>query len=148
MAYRVPTAEVLAVAVSAAIRDINTVGSQRRLTELVREELRRIDPSYGVTEERVRRTAITSGLVLVTVETRDTGRRKRVVKCPVCSSRLKRVRNRTISGGTVTIGKKCTVCPFRMGTTRRVPVRYIFSNAHPRRYSFKKDEQRTLWSGP
>jgi hypothetical protein len=29
-----------------------------------------------------------------------------------------------------------------------VPVRYEFANAHPRRYSFKRDEQRTLWSGP
>ena len=144
MPYRVPTAEVLAVAVSAAIRDINVVGSQRRLTELVREELRRIDPMYGVTEERVRRTAITAGLVKVTVESRDTGKRKKVVECPVCGSKLKRVRNRTITGGTVTIGKKCTVCPFRMGTTRRVPVRYAFANAHPRRYTFKKNEQRTL----
>lgn len=148
MAHRVPTAEVLSAAVAAAIKDMNIVGSQRRLTCLVREELRRIDPRYGVTEERVRRMAINARLVKVMVESRDTGKRKRVTTCPVCGSRLKRVRNRTITGGTVTIGKKCPLCPFRMGTTRRVPVRYTFANAHPRRYSFKKDEQRTLWSGP
>jgi hypothetical protein len=145
MAYRVPTTEVLAAAVAAAIRDLNVVGSQRQLTDLVREELRRIDPMYGVTEERVRKTAINARLVKVEVESRDTRRRKRVITCPVCGSKLKRVRNRTISGGTVTIGKKCPVCPFRMGTTRRVPVRYVFVNANPRRYSFKENEQRTLW---
>ena len=145
MAYRVPTAEVLSAAVAAAIKDMDTVGSQRRFTDLVRAELRRIDPRYGVTEDRLRRTAINARLVRVAVDTRDTGKRKKVVTCPVCGSRLKRVRNRTISGGTVTIGKKCPLCPFRMGTTRRVPVRYTFANAHPRRYSFKKDEQRTLW---
>jgi len=144
MAIRIPTAEVLAVAISAALRDNNTVGSQRRLAELVREELHRLDPEYGVTKERVRRIAITSGLVKVNVETRDTGKRKRTTICPVCGSKMGRVRNRTITGGTVTLGRKCTVCPFRMGTTRRVPTRYIFTNAHPRRYKVKKEVQRTL----
>jgi len=144
MAYRVPTAEVLAVAIANALRENPTVGSQRRLAELVREKLAELDPAYAVTEERVRRTAISAGLVKVEVLTRDTGRRKRTTQCPVCGARLERVRNRTITGGTVTIGRKCRTCLFQMGRTLCVPTRYVFSTAHPRRRSRMDSRQRTL----
>lgn len=144
MAYRVPTAEVLAVAIANALRESPTVSSQRRLAELVREKLGELDPSYAVTEERVRRTAISAGLVKLEVLTRDTGKRRKATHCPVCGSKLERVRNRTITGGTVTIGRRCESCQFQMGRTQRVPTRYVFSSAHPRRRGRMDERQRTL----
>lgn len=144
VSYRLPTSQVLAVAISDALRENPSVSSQHRLTELVREKLRQLDPDYMVTEERVRRVAIGSGLARVEVSTRDSGKRKKLSRCPVCGSKLRRVRNRTISGGTITLGQRCTSCPYSMGRTRRIPIRYVFTSTRPRRKDRAEEGQRTL----
>ena len=135
MAYRIPTAEVLAVAIVDVLRENPTVDSQKQLTELVRERLHCIDPAYAVTGQRIRRTAISSGLVRVEVQTRDSGKRRRLTRCPVCDSKLSKVRNRTISGDITIIGRRCPNCSYHMGLTERIPTRYVFSNIHSRRRS-------------
>ena len=141
-----PPVEVLAIAIADALREHGAISSQRLFAHFVREKLRCIDRAYGVTEERVRRTAIQSGLVKVDVETRDTGVRVKGGRCPVCNSRLRRVRNRTLYGGYVILGYRCISCPYKMGTTRRVPVKYTFHDALPRVKcrGEKKTKQRTL----
>jgi len=134
------------VAIADALREHGAIGSQRLFARFVREKLHCIDKDYGVTEERVRRTAIQSGLVKVDVETRDTGVRVKGGRCPVCDSRLRRVRNRTLYGGYVILGYRCTSCPYKMGATRRVPVKYTFHDALPkvRCKKERKSTQRTL----
>ncbi|MBI0582807.1 MAG: hypothetical protein ISF22_01120 [Methanomassiliicoccus sp.] len=146
MSYRVPTAEVLAVAISDVLREHGTIGSQRLFARFVQEKLRCLDKSYTATEERVRRIAIQNNLVTVEVETRDTGEKVKVGRCPVCDSRLRRVRNSTIYGGSVILGYRCTSCPYRMGTTKKVPTKYIFRDALPkvRCRAERKTTQRTL----
>ena len=146
MSYRVPPAEVLAVAIADVLREHGAIGSQRLFAHFVREKLRCIDKNYSVTEERVRRTAIQSGLVTVEVETRDTGIRVKGGRCPVCDSRMRKVRNSTLYGGSVILGYRCTSCPYKMGTTKRVPVKYTFHDALPRVRcrNERKTEQRTL----
>jgi transposase-like protein len=105
-----------------------------------------MDKDYTVTEERVRRLAIQSGLVTVDVESRDTGIKIKLGRCPVCSSRMRKVRNETIYGGSVILGYRCTSCPYKMGTTRRIPIKYTFHDALPRVQcrGERKSMQRTL----
>jgi len=146
MSYRVPPAEVLAVAIADVLREHGAISSQRLFAHFVREKLQCIDKDYSVTEERVRRTAIQSGLVTVEVETRDTGIKVKGGRCPVCDSRMRKVRNSTLYGGAVILGYRCTSCPYKMGTTKRVPVKYTFHDALPRVRcrTERKTEQRTL----
>jgi transposase-like protein len=145
MSYRVPTAEVLAVAISDVLREHGAISSQRLFAEFVLEKLKRLDKDYAVSEERVRRVAIQSGLVKVEVETRDSGVRTKMGRCPVCGARMRKVRNETIYGGSVILGYRCTSCPYSMGTTKKIPTKYIFHDALPRvRVPEKKHTQRTL----
>jgi hypothetical protein len=146
MSYRVPSAEVLAVAIADVLREHGAIGSQRLFAHFVREKLRCMDKDYTVTEERVRRLAIQSGLVTVDVESRDTGIKIKLGRCPVCSSRMRKVRNETIYGGSVILGYRCTSCPYKMGTTRRIPIKYTFHDALPRVQcrGERKSMQRTL----
>jgi transposase-like protein len=146
MSYRVPTAEVVAIAISDVLREHGAITSQRLFAHFVREKLRCLDKEYAITEERVRKIAIQSGLVSLDVETRDTGIRVKVGRCPVCNSRLRKVRNETIYGGSVILGYRCTSCPYAMGTTRKVPVKYTFHDALPRIRcrTERKTAQRTL----
>ncbi|NLT37811.1 MAG: hypothetical protein GXX95_06610 [Methanomassiliicoccus sp.] len=132
MSYRLPPAEVIAIAICDVLREHGPIASQRLFTDFVREKLRYINDEYTVTEERVRKIALQSGLVRVEIATRDTGIKIKGGRCPVCNSRLRRVKNETIYGGTVTLGFKCVSCPLTMGATRRVPTRYTFHEAKPR----------------
>jgi len=147
MSYRVPTAEIIAVAIADVLREHGAISSQRLFALFVREKLRCIDKNYSVTDERVRMVAIQSGLVNVEVETRDTGIKVKGGRCPVCDSRMRKVRNSTIYGGSVILGYRCTSCPYKMGTTKRVPVKYTFRSALPRvrcRGEKRRTTQRTL----
>jgi transposase-like protein len=145
MSYRVPTVEVLAVAISDVLREHGSISSQRLLAEFVLEKLKHLDKDYTVTEERVRKVAIQAGLVKVEVESRDSGIRQKMGRCPVCDSRMRKVRNETIYGGSVILGYRCTSCPYSMGTTKKVPVKYIFHDALPRaKVKPTRHTQRTL----
>src|SRR6266571_1125992 len=67
------------------------------------------------------------GLVDLEINCRDTDEMRSLVKCPVCGVRLKKVRNMTVFGGTVTLGYRCERCKYWTGLKRRVPTRYVFT---------------------
>src|SRR5207244_6411199 len=79
------------------------VESQRRLKALVEKDLKG-EEKYRVGEPRLRVLAIESGLVDLEIHCRDTTEMRSLVRCPVCGNRLKKVRNMTVFGGTVTLG--------------------------------------------
>jgi len=126
MAYKVPKAEVLAEAIRIVLREQNTVISQNHLTELVNACLKRDDPDYTASEERVRRLTLTRKLAKVQIVTREAEERSRQGRCPVCGSKTRRIQNETVYGGTVTLGYKCRSCGYWTGLMRRIPTRYIF----------------------
>ena len=102
------------------------VESQRRLKALVEKDLKG-DEKYRVGEPRLRVLAIESGLVDLEIHCRDTTEMRSLVRCPVCGNRLKKVRNMTVFGGTVTLGYRCERCKYWTGLKRRVPTRYVFT---------------------
>jgi len=125
-AYRIPKDDQVLAALRRATAVRPTVDSQRKLKRLVDKELRG-EESFRVGEERVRHLAIDSKLFDLRILTRETEQRKSFVKCPVCTSRLRRLRNMTVFGGTVTLGYRCETCGYWTGLRRRVPVRYVFT---------------------
>ena len=124
--YRIPKDEQVLAALRRATDLKPIVDSQRKLKRLVERELRG-EEGFKVGEGRVRRIAIDSKLFELRINTRETEQRKSMVKCPVCDSRLRRLRNETVYGGTVTLGYKCPTCGYWTGLRRRVPVRYTFT---------------------
>ena len=124
--YRIPKDENVLAALRRATAVKPTVDSQRKLKRLVEKELKAAEV-FKVGGERLRRIAIDSKLFDLRILTRETGKRKSSVNCPVCASRLRRQRNMTVYGGTVTLGYKCETCGYWTGLRRRVPVRYIFT---------------------
>jgi len=126
VAYRIPKDDQVLAALRRATDLKPLVDSQRKLKRLVERELRG-DEGFKVGEGRLRRIAIDSKLFALRIDTRETDLKKSLVRCPVCSSRLRRLRNATVFGGSVTLGYKCGTCGYWTGLRRRVPVRYTFS---------------------
>jgi hypothetical protein len=47
--------------------------------------------------------------------------------CPVCASKVKKIKNRTLRGGSIIAGYKCTGCSYHTSLPVRIPARYTFS---------------------
>ena len=68
-----------------------------------------------------------SGVADLDIHCRETVRKTSLGKCPVCRSKLKRVKNLTVYGGTVTLGYHCRTCGYWTGLKQRVPTKYVFT---------------------
>ena len=124
--YRIPSDARVRDAIARVLSTRHFVESQRKLKHLVEKDLKG-DERYRVGEPRLRILAIKSGLVDLEIRCRDTPEMRSLIKCPVCGERLKKVRNMTVFGGTVTLGYRCDRCKYWTGLKRRVPTRYIFT---------------------
>lgn len=126
MSYRIPPEEVLDQVIKEVLEENQVVNSQGKMAEKVVHQLTVLDPDYKVTGERVRKEAILNDLAKVEIHARESDVRSRAGPCPVCSSKMKKIKNRTIFDGTVTSGYKCTRCSYWTGVKRRIPTRYLF----------------------
>jgi len=125
-AYRIPNDERVRESLRRVFSTRQVVDSQRKLKGLVERDLKGQE-RYKVGGPRLRLLAIDSGLVDLEILCRDTDEMRSLVKCPVCGARLKKVRNMTVFGGTVTLGYRCERCRYWTGLKRRVPTRYVFT---------------------
>jgi DNA-directed RNA polymerase subunit RPC12/RpoP len=123
--YRIPKDDVIRAAIGRVFQTRHEVPSQRALKSLVEREVRGSE-NFRVGEERVRRLAIESGGVGLEIHTRESDEKRGLTKCPVCGERVKKLKNMTVFGGTVTLGFKCPRCGYWSGLRRRVPTRYVF----------------------
>ena len=124
--YRIPDDEQVAAALERVITTKREVDSQRKLKRLVEKELVG-EEVFKIGEVRVRHAAIDSGIIDLKIICRESGKTKSMAKCPVCTGHLKRVRNMTVWGGTVTLGYQCGRCGYWTGIKHRIPVRYVFT---------------------
>lgn len=126
--YRVPPDAEILKALYTTMHRRRTVDSQRELKGIVQAELENINSDYKVSEKRLRHLTLRSGFVAVEIHTREEQERKkrRMIICPVCEEKLKKLRNKTIFGGIVTLGYHCQRCSYWTGLRRRIPMRYVF----------------------
>ncbi len=126
MGYKIPSGEQVLTALRSVLSRRRIVNSQRRLRALVEKELQKED-DYRVGGVRLRRIALDADMVDLEIICRESDTRRSLIKCPVCGERLKKVKNLTVFGGTVTLGYKCPACPYWTGLKQRIPSRYIFT---------------------
>ena len=123
--YRIPSDDVVRAALTRVFQTRHEVTSQRTLKRLVQRDLKGTE-NFRVGEGRVRHLAIDSGLIALEIRARESREKKGITRCPVCGERVKKLKNMTVFGGTVTLGFKCPRCGYWSGLRRRVPTRYVF----------------------
>lgn len=129
MVYQIPSEGILSVAIAEVLRQHEVVSSQSKLADLTRKKLREINPAYSVTDERVRKVAIQTGVASVEIKSREIPSQKPTTECPACGSKMRRIKNKTLYGKAITLRYKCPKCKFSTGISRSIPVRYIFKYA-------------------
>ena len=129
MVYQIPSEGRLAIAIADVLRQHDVITSQSKLVDLTRERLKEMNPEYTVTAERVRRVAIQSGVATVEIKTRELASQKPSTECPVCGSKMRKIKNKTLYGKAITLRYKCTKCKYSTGMSKSIPVRYSFKYA-------------------
>jgi len=126
MHYHIPSDEQVLNGLKKVLKEYRTVNSQNKLKKLVSKELSKKKKKFNVSSSRLRNIAINSDFVQLEIHTREGDPKKLMVKCPVCDSILKRVKNLTIWGGEVTIEFNYKKCGYWTGKKKRIPTRYVF----------------------
>jgi len=127
MSYLIPKEEEVKEAIKTVMRERGIVNSQKKLHRLVMRVLKKIDPQYKVSGERLRILALSVEFVSMDIYTRESEEESiSMEECPVCLGELRQIHNETIYGWKVTLGKACRKCTYWTGLTKKVPVRYVF----------------------
>jgi hypothetical protein len=125
--YRLPPADLVR---SVARRQLGRMGqsarSQAGLRRALLPSLEAKDPLFVLGGWRLRKLLLDSPGVRVDVRYAERPTRRPLQRCPVCRSPVRPIRNRTLEGDRVTLGYRCTRCPYWTHLRRRVPIRYRF----------------------
>ncbi len=128
--HRRPSSDaVRRAAVRAVRRHGNAFLSQREALAAIRELLRRDDPQLRLGARRLRRILLQSPGLYVRAEYAERTDRPYPSRCPVCGEPLRPIPNRTLEGGTVMAGLRCSACSYWTHRTVRIPRRYRIGRA-------------------
>ncbi len=128
--FRRPAAELVQRAARRVVRGSKaTFSSQTAFLDALLRQIRRDEPLAALGGARLRRLLIDVPGVRLSVRYTERDDPRPLERCPVCASELHPIKNRTLTGDTVTLGQRCTRCDYWTHGTRRVPVRYVFSQA-------------------
>lgn len=130
MASRMDDAAILDAA-RRVLASAKSIVSQREMHIQVVRELRQENSKASVTAQRVRRILATQPFVRLELRARKGPKEKVLTRCPVCGTRLERVKNQTLFGGEVTLTLRCPACGYWTGKDKRIPTLYIFHYQAP-----------------
>ncbi|MFW5904039.1 MAG: hypothetical protein ACOCTK_01075 [Candidatus Saliniplasma sp.] len=127
MPYSIPDDDEIRDALENVMKRNKGINSLTKLRKLVIKELQIKNPDYTVSAPRVRKIAVRTPFINTKIEARRADKKGEFKgRCPVCDAKLKMNKNETIYGGTVTLGYRCTECPYWTEMKKRVPTRYRF----------------------
>lgn len=122
--YRIPKSEAVVRAAKEAVkRSGGEVRSLAQLHALVLDRLKKANPNYRLSKERLLKILALSPKVMIRVEKRKTKRIPRI--CPLCGSEMEDLFGRDLFGNRVKLGKKCPDCGYSVERLLE-PRRYIF----------------------
>lgn len=128
--YRLPEPELVQRAARRVVRGGKaSYPSQASFRQALIAQLRRDEPLATIGGARLRRILVGVPGIRLQVHYTERNDLRPLERCPVCGSELIAIRNRTLTGETVLFGQRCRRCDYWTHRTRRVPVRYTFSQA-------------------
>ena len=126
MSYKIVPAELVHEEMYNILSESLIIHSQERFQTILIKKLKKIDPKYELSPQRLRRIAARSKDISLEIRCRTSPVKSEDTTCPVCTSKMANIKNQTLYDWEVVIGFKCRVCGYWTGSERRIPVRYIF----------------------
>ena len=127
MSYKIPSEKEVGKIIIKVLKVRGVIESQAELTKEVLKHLKRINKDFKLTPKRMRRIALKTSKVRIEIRCKITDRIVQDMKvCPVCGGKMEKITNTTLEGEKISIGFKCSFCPYWTGKNLRVPIRYSF----------------------
>ena len=126
VSYKIVPADLVHEEMMNILTESLIIHSQQRFQEIIIPKLKKIDPDYELSPERLRRIAAKSDDIILEIRCRTSTEKSENPMCPVCGTKMSYIKNQTLYNWEVNIGHKCKVCGYWTGTEKRIPVRYIF----------------------
>jgi len=118
----VPKKDIVQFIVKEVLQE-RKVSSQKELANLVNHKLKKVDPSYSVSEKRARLIALNIHGIKVTTSTKKGHLPK---KCPSCGHSLKKAYMKNLKGKKLLVRLSCAKCGYTGKENRWEPKRYVF----------------------
>lgn len=119
---KIPKKEVVKF-VTRSVLNKKVVDTQAELTELVNEELQRVDPSYAISGKRLREITVTMRDVGMKVDIKQGDVPKR---CPSCGYNLRKAYSRNLKGKKIIENLRCQRCGYKGHDGKWLPRKYGF----------------------
>jgi len=119
---KIPKSEVVKF-VTKSVLHKRTANSQKELTELVNEQLKKVDSAYSISGKRLRDIISSMKEVKIGIEIK---KGKTPGKCPACKSSLKKAYSRNLKGRKVLQKLKCHKCGYSGHDGKWLPRKYKF----------------------
>lgn len=121
-----PTDKTIVSAIKSVLSKHKLIDSQETFTDLINEELRKINPEFSVGTERARILAITHPDVVVEVDTKRSPNVDVIDVCPCCNKELHPKFGKNLYGEKVILGFFCKTCGYNGTPEFKDPMRYRF----------------------
>ncbi|MEM1513442.1 MAG: hypothetical protein QXW78_00160 [Candidatus Thermoplasmatota archaeon] len=121
--YKLPKEEEIRRAIFNAIKKERSFNSLKDFRDKILNELKKIDENYTISLGRARSLIARSGFVKISIKNKKTD--KKILKCPVCSGNLEKLKNLSLLGEKIVVGYRCKICGYK-AKKGEMPYRYEF----------------------
>ncbi len=124
--HKIPKEDFVYQIVRDVVRKKGIVETQGELGELVEKRLKDFNKEFVISSSRAKNIALKVPKIKIITKTRSSSKLKKIKKCPVCKTRIKRVSSTNLMGKKVHMGYKCNNCGFSADLDAIVPMKYTF----------------------
>ncbi len=118
-----PKDDVVIFILKKVLKKHSGVSSQKMLRDLVIEDLKKVEPRYSISGERIRRICVKTPGIYINIHTKKGKIRK---KCPSCGHSLKKSFTKNLKGRNFLIRATCQKCGYKSSAGRWMPSKYEF----------------------
>ena len=125
MKIKIPKEELVKRIIYQILRKYGIIHTQEELANLVKDELKKINKSFTITPNRVRRIAIQIEGIDITVKTKKSKKNKHKF-CPVCGNKLTPIYGKNLLNEKIVVGFRCGICNYHGDEKFFAPMKYEF----------------------
>jgi|Deesub1362A_J573_1020465.scaffolds.fasta_scaffold00166_31 uncharacterized protein with PIN domain len=122
--YKIPKEKDVQGAIRVVLEKNKEIDSQKLFLDMILRKLRKDNPHYKLSVERLKRISSQMPDVKIFVEKRRSN--KEAKKCFICGGELEKLKVKGLLGEETLVGSKCKRCDFKMDKRYLAPKRYIF----------------------
>jgi hypothetical protein len=124
--HKIPKDDFVYQVVRDVVRKRGKVDTQEELCHLVVARLKKYNPDFVLSARRAKKIAIKIPEIKIRAKTKKAPKMKKIKKCPVCKSHLKKIYGTNLLNKKIHIGYLCKTCGFSTDLSSVVPMRYMF----------------------